>query len=313
MELTTFWFAVIAFLWTGYFVLEGFDFGVGLLAPVLSRNEAERRQVLGTIGPVWDGNEVWLITAIGAMFAAFPAWYAGLLSGFYLPIALVLAGLIARGIGLEWRAKVHHPSGRAWCDLGILVGSALPAFLWGAVFATLLHDSAPAALVGGVFSLSLCVLHGAVFVALKTSGPVRTRARRTAMITSAVTLPAAVVALSNIPLAGTAVADWAAAPWLWACALTAMAALAAGTALTWRGRDGWAFTATASSIALGSAALFGALWPAPLPGLTVAEAASGPYTLGVLTWIGLVALPFVLGYQIWSYWVFRKRLVAVVT
>ncbi|MFD8530754.1 cytochrome d ubiquinol oxidase subunit II [Streptosporangium canum] len=313
MELTTFWFAVIAFLWTGYFVLEGFDFGVGLLAPALSRNEAERKQVLGTIGPVWDGNEVWLITAVGAMFAAFPAWYAGLLSEFYLPVTLVLVGLIVRGIGLEWRGKVHHSSDRAWCDLGILVGSALPAFLWGAVFADLLHDSAIAALVGGVFSLSLCVLHGAVFVALKTSGPVRARARRTAMVTSAVALPAAVVALSNIPAAGTAVADWAAAPWLWACALTAMAALAAGIALTWRGRDGWAFTATASSIALGSVALFGALWPAPLPGLTVAEAASGPYTLGMLTWIGLIALPFVLGYQAWSYWVFRKRLVAEVS
>ncbi|MER5319065.1 cytochrome d ubiquinol oxidase subunit II [Streptosporangium roseum] len=313
MELTTFWFAVIAFLWTGYFVLEGFDFGVGLLAPALSRNEAERKQVLGTIGPVWDGNEVWLITAVGAMFAAFPAWYAGLLSEFYLPVTLVLVGLIVRGIGLEWRGKVHHASDRAWCDLGILVGSALPAFLWGAVFADLLHDSAIAALVGGVFSLSLCVLHGAVFVTLKTSGPVRARARRTAMATSAVALPAAVVALSNIPAAGTAVADWAAAPWLWACALTAMAALAAGIALTWRGRDGWAFAATASSIALGSIALFGALWPAPLPGLTVAEAASGPYTLGMLTWIGLIALPFVLGYQAWSYWVFRKRLVAEVS
>ncbi|MEV8632468.1 cytochrome d ubiquinol oxidase subunit II [Streptosporangium sp. NPDC051023] len=310
MELTTFWFVVIAFLWTGYFVLEGFDFGVGLLAPALSRDEAERKQVLGTIGPVWDGNEVWLITAVGAMFAAFPAWYAGLLSEFYLPIVLVLVGLIVRGIGLEWRAKVHHASDRAWCDLGIMVGSGLPAFLWGAVFADLLHNSAVAALIGGVFSLSVCVLHGAVFVALKTTGPVRARARRAAMATSAVALPAAVVALSGIPSARTAMADWAASPWLWAGALAAMAVLAAGVALIWRGREGWAFTATASSIALGAVALFGALWPAPLPGLTVAGAASGPYTLGMLTWIGLIALPFVLGYQAWSYWVFRKRLVA---
>ncbi|MGW4422845.1 cytochrome d ubiquinol oxidase subunit II [Streptosporangium sp. NPDC004631] len=312
MELTTFWFAVIAFLWTGYFVLEGFDFGVGLLLPVLSRNEAERRQVLGTIGPVWDGNEVWLITAVGAMFAAFPAWYAGLLSEFYLPLVLVLVGLIVRGVGLEWRGKVHHASDRFWCDLGVLVGSGLPAFLWGAVFADLLRGSATAALVGGAFSLSLCVLHGAVFVTLKTSGPVRARARRTAMTASAVALPVAVVALSNIPATGKGT-DWAASPWLWACSLAAMAALAAGTALTWRGRDGWAFTATASAVALGSAALFGALWPAPLPGLTVAEAASGPYTLGMLTCIGLIALPFVLGYQVWSYWVFRRRLTAEVS
>ncbi|GAA3440611.1 cytochrome d ubiquinol oxidase subunit II [Planomonospora venezuelensis] len=310
MELTTLWFAVIAFLWTGFFVLEGFDFGVGMLAPVLSRSEAERKQVLGTIGPVWDGNEVWLITAVGAMFAAFPAWYAGLLSEFYLPIVLVLAGLIVRGVGLEWRGKVHHAADRTWCDLGIAGGSALPAFLWGAVFADLLHDSALAALTGGAFSLLLCLLHGAVFVALKTSGPVRARARRSAMIVSAAALPAGVVALSGIPSTGTAVAEWGDSPWLWGFALTAMAALAAGAALTWRGRDGWAFTATASSIALTGAALFSALWPAPLPGLTVAEAASGPYTLTVLTWIGLIALPFVVGYQTWSYWVFRRRLTA---
>ncbi|GGS52650.1 putative cytochrome D ubiquinol oxydase CydB [Planobispora rosea] len=310
MELTTVWFTVIAFLWTGFFVLEGFDFGVGMLAPVLSRGEAERRQVLGTIGPVWDGNEVWLITAVGAMFAAFPAWYAGLLSEFYLPIVLVLVGLIVRGVGLEWRGKVHHASDRAWCDMGILVGSALPAFLWGAVFADLLHDSVTAMLVGGVFSVSLCLLHGAVFVALKTLGPVRARARRTALVTSAVALPAGVAALSGIPSAGTAAAGAATPVWIWALALAATAALAAGAALTWRGRDGWAFTATASSIALTGTALFGALWPAPLPGLTLAEAASGPYTLQTLTWIGLVALPFVVGYQIWSYWVFRRRLVA---
>ncbi|GGL25866.1 cytochrome d ubiquinol oxidase subunit II [Planomonospora parontospora] len=308
MELTTLWFAVIAFLWTGFFVLEGFDFGVGMLAPLVSRGEGERKQALATIGPVWDGNEVWLISAVGAMFAAFPAWYAGLLSAFYLPIVLVLAGLIVRGVGLEWRGKVTHSSDRTWCDLGIGIGSALPAFLWGAVFAALLHDGALAALVGGVFSLSLCLLHGAVFLALKTSGPVRARARRAALAASAVVLPAGIAALSGIP--STAAAEWSADPWPWACALAAMAALAAGAALTWRGRDGWAFTATASSIALTGAALFTTLWPAPLPGLTVAEAASGPYTLGMLTWIGLIALPFVLGYQGWTYWVFRRRLTA---
>ncbi|MGV9325054.1 cytochrome d ubiquinol oxidase subunit II [Streptosporangium sandarakinum] len=310
MELTTFWFIVIAFLWTGFFVLEGFDFGVGMLTPALSRNEAERRQVLSTIGPVWDGNEVWLITAVGAMFAAFPAWYAGLLSEFYLPLVLVLVGLIVRGVGLEWRGKVHHAADRRWCDLGIVAGSALPAFLWGAVFADLLRGSAVAALVGGVLSLSLFALHGAVFVALKTTGPVRARARRAAMAASAVALPAAVVALPGIPPAG---AGWAAAPWPWACALAAVAVLAAGVALTWRGRDGWAFTATASAIVLTGAALFVTLSAAPMPGMTVAEAASGPYTLGMLTWIGLIALPFVLGYQGWTYWVFRKRLVAEVS
>ncbi|GAA3707395.1 cytochrome d ubiquinol oxidase subunit II [Nonomuraea antimicrobica] len=287
------WFAVIAFLWTGYFVLEGFDFGVGLLAPLVSRNPAEQRAALQTIGPVWDGNEVWLITAVGAMFAAFPAWYAGLFSAFYLPVTLVLVGLIVRGVGLEWRGKVANP---LWCDLGIVAGSALPAFVWGTVFAGLLFDGALAALFGGAFTLAVCVLHGAVFLALRTTGPVRRRARTAAMIAGGVTVPVAVFALSSL---GTAPA------------LAAMAALAAATALIWRRREGWAFTATAGAIVLSALAVFMELRVRPLPGLTLAEAASGPYTLTVLSWIGLITLPFVLAYQGWTYWVFRKRVLTL--
>ncbi|MEU7004824.1 cytochrome d ubiquinol oxidase subunit II [Nonomuraea sp. NPDC046570] len=298
----TLWFVIIAFLWTGYFVLEGFDFGVGLLAPFVGRTESERKQALQSIGPVWDGNEVWLITAVGAMFAAFPAWYAGLLSSFYLPLTLVLVGLIMRGIGLEWRGKVTRPSERAWCDLFVLLGSALPAFLWGAIFADVILGSGVAALVGGVFSLAVCVLHGAVFLALKTEGRVRLRARRAALAATAVVIPLAVVALPAIP-AGGSVPGWIAAG-------GAMALLAAGGSLIWRRREGWAFAATAGAIALASTAVFVMLWRAPLPGLTPAEAASGPYTLGVLSWIGLAILPFVLGYQGWTYWVFRKRVMA---
>ncbi|MEV5889410.1 cytochrome d ubiquinol oxidase subunit II [Nonomuraea fuscirosea] len=284
------WFAVIAFLWTGYFVLEGFDFGVGMLAPLVSRNAAEQRAGLETIGPVWDGNEVWLITAVGAMFAAFPAWYAGLFSTFYLPVVLVLAGLIVRGVGLEWRGKVTNP---LWCDLGIVVGSALPAFLWGAIFASLLFGGVAPALLGGAFTLAVCALHGAVFLALRTTGPVRRRARTVALAAGAVTIPVAVFALSSL---GTAPA------------LAAMAALAAATALIWRRREGWAFTATAGAIVLTTLAVFMELRVRPLPGLTLAEAASGPYTLTMLTWIGLITLPFILVYQGWTYWVFRKRI-----
>ncbi|MCK2217405.1 cytochrome d ubiquinol oxidase subunit II [Actinomadura sp. ATCC 31491] len=283
------WFVIIAFLWTGYFVLEGFDFGVGLLAPVLSRNAAEQRQSLETIGPVWDGNEVWLITAVGAMFAAFPAWYAGVFSAFYLQVTLILVGLILRGVGLEWRGKVRDPR---WCDLAVMVGSGLPAFLWGAVFAGLLSGSAPAALLGGAFTLAVCVLHGAVFLALKTTGPVRRRARATALTASAVVIPVAVLALSSL---GTFPA------------LAAMAALAAAAALTWRRREGWAFAATAGAIVLATLAVFMELRTSPLPGLTLTEAASGSYTLTMLSWIGLVTLPFVLVYQGWTYYVFRKR------
>ncbi|GII54594.1 cytochrome c oxidase assembly protein [Planotetraspora thailandica] len=309
MTLTTFWFIAIAFLWTGYFVLEGFDFGVGALMPLLSRSEADRKQVISTIGPVWDGNEVWLITAVGAMFAAFPVWYAHMLSGFYLPVFLVVAGLIVRGVGLEWRGKVSPGRELALCDAGIVIGSLLPAFLWGAIFGHMLYGTAMATVVGGALSLSVSTLHGAVFVALKTTGPVRARARRAAMLVSAAAIPLAVVALPSIPgSTALAVPDLSASPWSWVAAVGAMAALAAGVALIWRRREGWAFAATASAVALTTAALFGALWPSPLPGLTVEEAASAPYTLTVLTWLAAFALPGVLAYQAWTYWVFRKRL-----
>ncbi|RCG30439.1 cytochrome d ubiquinol oxidase subunit II [Sphaerisporangium album] len=317
MELTTFWFLVIAFLWTGYFVLEGFDFGVGALLPLLSRGEAERRQMLTTIGPVWDGNEVWLITAAGAMFAAFPAWYSGLFSAFYLPLVMVLVGLIVRGVSLEWRGKVEGRE-RALCDAGIVTGSVLTAFTWGGVFGHMLFGTALGTVLGGTLALSLAMLHGAVFLALKTAGPLRARARRAALTAAVVAVPVAVVALPGLPSAnapqGTATgvdgAAWTAHPVLWAAALAAMVALAAAVALVWRRREGWAFAATAGSIALLTGTVFAALWREPLPGLTVAEAASGPYTLGLLTWIGLIALPFVLAYQGWTYWVFRRRVTA---
>ncbi|MFE0150766.1 cytochrome d ubiquinol oxidase subunit II [Nonomuraea sp. NPDC059007] len=288
------WFVIIAFLWTGYFVLEGFDFGVGMLAPFVSRGAGEQRQALQTIGPVWDGNEVWLITAVGSMFAAFPAWYAGMFSSFYLPVALVLVGLIVRGVGLEWRGKVTNTF---WCDAGIVAGSALPAFLWGAVFADMLFASGLAALLGGVFSLAVSVLHGAVFLALRTEGPLRRRARTAALAASGLVVPVGVLALSRL---GGGVAGTAAA-------LAAATALAGAAALIWRRREGWAFAATAGAIVLTSVAVFLELAPMPLPGLTLAEAASGPYTLTMLSWIGLITLPFVLLYQGWTYWVFRKR------
>ncbi|GII27350.1 cytochrome d ubiquinol oxidase subunit II [Planotetraspora mira] len=311
MTLTTFWFIVIAFLWTGYFVLEGFDFGVGALLPLLSRSDADRRQVITTIGPVWDGNEVWLITAVGAMFAAFPAWYAHMLSGFYLPLFLVIIGLIVRGVGLEWRGKVTSRRELALCDAGIVAGSVIPAFLWGAIFGHMLYGTAAAAAVGGALSLTMATLHGAVFVALRTTGPVRARARRAALLVSAGAVPLAAVALPSLPgSSALTVPDWSASPFLWASALAAMATLASGTALIWRRREGWAFAATAGAIVFTTATLFGALWPAPMPGITVMEAASAPYTLTVLTWLGVIALPGVIAYQAWTYWVFRRRVSA---
>src|SRR2546429_594387 len=187
------WFALIAVLWIGYFFLEGFDFGVGILLPVLGRDDADRRVLIGTIGPVWDGNEVWLVVAGGSTFAAFPGWYATLFSGFYLPLLLILAALICRGVAFEFRGQDRSPRWRAWWDRAIVAGSVVPALLWGVAFSDILHgvpiDAAgdyaggpldllqPYALLGGVTFLLLFALHGALFLALKTSGELAERAR----------------------------------------------------------------------------------------------------------------------------------------
>jgi len=326
VDLPTVWFVAIAVLWTGYFVLEGFDFGVGTLLPVLGRGrdrDADRRVVINAIGPVWDGNEVWLITAIGAMFAAFPAWYAATLSGFYLPVLLIIVALIGRGVAFEYRGKVDDPRWRARWDAAIIAGSAVPAFVWGVVFANivrgvelgadgvvrsgLLDLLTPYALVGGLATLALFVLHGAVFLALKTDGPVRRRARGAARAVA----PGAAVALFAF-LAWTQ--DDHGSGWTAVVAAVAVAALLAGAGLVVARREGWAFVATAVAVAATTVVLFGALFPAVLPSLldpafdlTVANAASAPYTLGLLSWIGAAFLPLVVLYQSWSYWVFRRR------
>jgi cytochrome d ubiquinol oxidase subunit II len=324
VDLPTVWFVAIAVLWTGYFVLEGFDFGVGMLIPVLGRrSDADRRVVINAIGPVWDGNEVWLITALGAMFAAFPAWYAGVLSGFYVPVLLIIVALIVRGVAFEYRGKVDDPAWRARWDAAIVFGSAVPAFTWGLVFANLVRGVelgpdgvvrsglvdllSPYALVGGLATLTLFVLHGAVFLALKTDGPVRYRARAAARAAA----PAAGATLFAFLM-------WTQAdhgsPGTSLVAACAVGALVAGALLVARRREGWAFLATAIAIAATTVVLFGSLFPAVLPSLldpahdlTVAGAASAPYTLGILTWIGALFLPLVVLYQSWSYWVFRRR------
>src|SRR6266540_5599919 len=196
MALTDIWFLLIAVLWTGYFVLEGFDFGVGMLLRVLGRDDTDRRVLINTIGPVWDGNEVWLLVAGGATFAAFPEWYATLFSGFYLPLLIILVALILRGVAFEYRGKVDSPLWRKWWDACIVGGSLVPALLWGVAFGNILrgvkldakHEYVgsffdllnPYALLGGLTTLTLFALHGAVFVALKTTGEVRLHARRLA-------------------------------------------------------------------------------------------------------------------------------------
>lgn len=325
MDLAVIWFIAIAVLWTGYFVLEGFDFGVGTLMPFMGRRDSvDRRVAINSIGPVWDANEVWLITAIGAMFAAFPAWYASTLSGFYAPLFLILIALILRGVAFEYRGKRDDSTWRARWDMAIFVGSTVPAFLWGVVFANLLRGVAmnadhivtasvmdlftPYALFGGVTTLSLFTLHGAIFLTLKTDGPVRVRARRAALWTACVAVPSTVLFL-----AWTQYAYGGGARTL-PLVLIAAAALVGGVAAAWRHREGWSFTCTAVTILAMFAAVFASLFPDVLPsttdpafGLTVANASSAEYTLTVMTWVAVVFLPLVLLYQGWSYWVFRRR------
>ncbi|PZR52266.1 cytochrome d ubiquinol oxidase subunit II [Xylanimonas oleitrophica] len=328
MDLAILWFVIIALLWTGYLVLEGFDFGVGMLMSVLPRGskeerETERRVLVNTIGPVWDGNEVWLITAGGATFAAFPEWYATLFSGFYVPLLLILLALIVRGVAFEYRGKISDPGWARRCDWAIQAGSWLPAILWGVAFGNLVRGVAldadhqyvggfwallnPFALAGGLTTLVLFLLHGAVFVALKTDGDIRHRARRVA---GGLSVAALVVA------GGWAV--WAqvaySVTWTWGAVAVAAACLVGVVVTNARGREGWAFTLSAGALVAAVVLIFGSMFPDVMPGLdggsslSIAEAASTPYTLTVMTWVAVFLTPVVLAYQSWTYWVFRRRL-----
>ncbi|MEZ5204549.1 MAG: cytochrome d ubiquinol oxidase subunit II [Acidimicrobiales bacterium] len=324
MELTTFWFLLIGVLWTGYFFLEGFDFGVGMLLHPLGRDETRRRVLINTIGPVWDGNEVWLLTAGGATFAAFPNWYATLFSGFYLALFLILVALILRGVAFEYRGKVDSDSWRRRWDLAIAFGSWVPSVLWGVAFAnivagvpidehgdftgtrlTLLN---PFGLLGGVVTAPLFLLHGLHFVALKTEGEIHDEAK-------AMSLKVAPVPI----VAGATFLIWnqieRGEPWTWGPVLVAAIALVASVLATRAGRDGWAFVGTGLAIAAAVVALFGSLYPDVMPSttdpafsLTVENASSTAYTLKVMTWVAVIMTPIVLVYQAWSYWVFRKRI-----
>ncbi|MEU6998157.1 cytochrome d ubiquinol oxidase subunit II [Nonomuraea sp. NPDC046570] len=325
MELTTVWFVLIAVLWTGYFVLEGFDFGVGILLPFLGRGDADRGTLVRSIGPLWDGNEVWLVVAGGATFAAFPEWYATLFSGFYLPLFLILLALIMRGVALEYRSKSDSTKG--W-DRAFFWGSAGPAFLWGVAFAnivrgvpldadheytgTLLTLLNPYALLGGLATLALFTLHGAVFLALKTGGELRGRAVAAVRVVGPATL-----VIGGAFLVATQLQ--AGKPVTWISVAVAALGIAGALAATLRGRDGWAFAANALAIVAVTVTLFANLWPNVMPALdpahslTVDNAASSPYTLGVMTWVAAVFTPVVLAYQGWTYWVFRRRLTTVVS
>ena len=324
MELTTVWFILIAVLWAGYFLLEGFDFGVGILLPVLGRSDRERRLLINTIGPVWDGNEVWLLVAGGATFAAFPEWYATLFSGFYLPLLLILVALILRGVAFEYRGKRDDAAWKRRWDWCIIGGSLVPAVLWGVAFGNIIrgvrldenHEYVggffellnPYALLGGLTTLALFVLHGAVFLALKTDGEIRRRAGKlAATLAVAAVVPAAGFLLWTTLAQGDGIGTLLSA--------LAAAALLGGVLATRARREGWAFLATGATIVLATFALFVTLFPNVMPSsidpaysLTVHNASSTAYTLRVMTWVAVAFTPIVLAYQGWTYWVFRKRL-----
>jgi cytochrome d ubiquinol oxidase subunit II len=325
MDLALVWFILLAVLWTGYLVLEGFDFGVGMLIPFVGKNDKERRVALNTIGPVWDGNEVWLLTAGGATFAAFPEWYATMFSGFYLPLLLILLALIVRAVAIEYRGKIDTDVWRRRWDW-VIIGSAwVPSILWGVAFANLVrgvnldenHQYSgtfwdllnPFALLGGVVTLVLFLAHGAIFMALKTDGIVRERAQALAKKFSLGAIVAAGVWAVWAQLA------FANSTWTWAAVGVAAVALVAAWVSVSIGRFGWAFIADAVAIAAAVVLIFGSMYPDVMPAindpansLTVDNASSSDYTLGVMTWVAVVLTPIVLAYQSWTYWVFRKRI-----
>ena len=324
--LPTVWFIAIAVLWTGYLFLEGFDLGVGMLMKLFARDNTERRVLLNTIGPVWDGNEVWLLTAAGATFAAFPFWYASLFSALYLPLLIVLVALIFRAVAFEYRGKVDTVRWRTTWDWAIAVGSFVAAFGVGAALALTTtglpldangdRDGGPFAwfsgyaVLGGFAVAGFAVVHALAFLALKTDGEVRHRARRWFVLLLPVLL---------LPMAGWAVSVQLLFGKTWTLALLAAAVFAAGTA--WiqarKGKEGTAFLATGIFLVGGTASIFGAVFPRVLPStidpafsLTITNASSSDYTLGLMTVVACVGLPLVIAYQAWTYWVFRRRVSA---
>lgn len=328
--LTPIWFILVAVLWIGFFFLEGFDFGVAMLLPILGRTDRRKRVMVNTIGPLWDGNEVWLLTAGGATFAAFPGWYATLFSGLYLPLLLVLVGLILRGVAFEYRSKHPQSSWRNSFDWMATIGSFLPSLVLGVGFANFVRGIAvggnpplvttsfwglftPFALLGGVLFVVLFLAHGAIFLALKTAGEVHEDAKKMgstlAYVAGALLLAFAIWAnLQFAPDNGTAHAI------SWAVGIISGVALLAAGFLVSKGRDGWAFILGGLGVVTLMVMIFIKMYgnlgfvSSGAPGLDMWSASSSPYTLKIMTGAAVVFVPIVLAYQAWSYWVFRKRI-----
>jgi len=329
MDLAYLWFFIVGFLFVGYFVLDGFDFGVGMSLPFLGKDDIGRRQIINTIGPVWDLNETWVIVAGACLFAAFPEWYATLFSGFYLALLVILLALIARGVSFEYRHQRDSLRWKRGFDTMIVVGSAVPALLWGVAVANIVqgvpidvnHEFTgslltllnPYGLLGGLTTLLLFFTHGVYFVALKTDGQVREDARRLAARAGLATIVVAAVFLvwtvfnalsAGAPLVGLVIA----------LAAVAAVCLIASWLANARGVEGWAFGFGSATIVAAVLTLWFALFPNVMPSttdpaysLTIENASSTDYTLTIMSWAALIFLPLVLAYQAWTYWVFRKR------
>lgn len=330
MDLAYLWFFIVGVFFVGYFVLDGFDFGVGMSLPFLGKNDVSRRQIINTIGPVWDLNETWIIVAGACLFAAFPEWYATMFSGFYLALLLILLALILRGVSFEYRHQRDSLKWKQGFDRMIVIGSAVPAFLWGVALANVVQGVPldadfeftgsfltlfnPYGLLGGLTTLLLFFTHGVYFVALKTDGQVRTDARKLAARSGLLTVVVAAIFLTWTVFS----AVGAAAPLLTlviVCAAGAAVLLIGSVIANARDREGWAFGFGAATVALAVLTLWFALFPNVMPSstdpafnLTIDNASSTDYTLMIMTWAAVIFLPLVLLYQGWTYWVFRKRI-----
>ena len=324
MDLNILWFWIIAVMFIGYFILDGFDFGVGMSLPFLGKDDVDRRVLINTIGPVWDLNETWVIVAGASLFAAFPEWYATMFSGFYLALLLILLALIARGVSFEYRHQRPQSRWKKWFDAMIIVGSAVPALLWGVAFANVVRGVRldadhnyigtffdllnPYALLGGLTTLLLFFTHGVIFVSLKTDGDIRQRARKLGVRAGIVTI---VVAASFLVWTTLAFGTVASAIFAGLAAIALIGSFLANR----RGAERWAFGLMAATIGIAVLALFASLFPDVMPAsndaansLTIENASSSAYTLKVMSWTALIGMPVILLYQGWTYWVFRKRI-----
>ncbi len=329
MDLNTVWFILIAVLYIGYFFLEGFDYGVGMLVPFIGKDDASRRVAINSVGTFWDGNEVWLLTAGGATFAAFPNWYATLFSGFYLALFLMLVGLIIRGVAFEFRSKDESPKWRNTWDWLLAIGSFIPALLWGVALANFVRGVPinenmtyvggffnllnPYALVGGLTSLSIFLLHGAIFLSLKTTGEIEEKARSIAGKVWPITVVALVLFVILSYFETDMFSKLGVNP-----GISPFIAIVALLATGWfikKKLSGWAFIMTALTITFSTITLFLGLYPRvlisslnPEWSLTIYNASSSLYTLKVMTIVAAIFVPIVLIYQSWSYYIFRQRL-----